>query len=158
MIIYWLIQVSMRTFPRFSHFFLVRYAENYAWFFSGDLLNFWVFYLLMQDSMRVLLHFSHYSVVYNDFRLTLHTFHKALLCDLSESGQQSLKYFQLRMAWDSFIKLLPSDEYFSCPMCSASPNTIICDGITLGFRTNYRILIPSQQESVETEDQMDGCR
>ena len=100
--------------------------------------------------MRIFPHFSRYSVVYNDFRLTLHTFHKALLCDLFENGQQFLKYFQLRMAWDSFIKLLPSDEYFCCSICSASLDSIICNRITFGFRTKYHIPILSQ-ESVTTQ-------
>ena len=89
------------------------------------------------------------------FRMTLHGFYKFATWSCWELGQSvSPKYHQLRMSWDSIICLLPSNKYFSCPLCTTSPNIIICDGLTLGFKKLHRI--PVERTEMEGE-LLDGC-
>lgn len=70
-----------------------------------------------------------------------------------------MSYYQLRIAWDAFCKLLPSRGYFECSDCGSSPDLIICDGLTLGFKKRHR---QPEEETKEVplpiSQLLEGCR
>ena len=71
----------------------------------------------------------------------------------SQSLTQGGKIGILRQAWNAFSRLLDIHftTSFQCPLCAQYPDTVICDGMMLGFRKDFLTLshLESQQEDTQ---------
>ena len=59
-----------------------------------------------------------------------------------QSNSKGAHVALFRRAWNAFIRLLDIDllSSFQCPICGPCPDTVVCDGMMLGFRKD---LLPS---------------
>ena len=75
---------------------------------------------------------------------------------LSLTKSVSLKL--LRQAWNAFARLLDIDfaESFACPICGASPSTIICDGTLLGFRKDLLDTLTTTSPTPQAQQPVKG--
>eukprot|EP00058_Branchiostoma_floridae_P026343 XP_002611834.1 hypothetical protein BRAFLDRAFT_83142 [Branchiostoma floridae] len=90
-------------------------------------------------------------------RNPLAAFHRAYRRQVRALGQGDvLPLHKMRRAWDSFSHLLDINwqTSFQCPVCKGSPDVIICDGTSLGFRKdliNHESNRETQQSSLQVK-------
>lgn len=70
----------------------------------------------------------------------MHSFHQVTCEMLEDFGYGQVRkifpYNKFRLAWYAFIDLLDIDmnNGFCCPVCSTTPDLVICDGTSLAFQ------------------------
>ena len=75
------------------------------------------------------------------FRRPMHTFYQVTCDVLKDYGfkdvDQVFTYEKFKLAWYSFLQLLDKDfaSAFMCPICSSTPDIIICDGTSVSFQS-----------------------
>ena len=74
-------------------------------------------------------------------RQPLYTFYKTCVWEWSLNEVEPLTYAKLQFSWLAFCELLDfgssQKNAFNCTVCGDNPDTVICDGITLGLQKRY---------------------
>ena len=94
----------------------------------------------------------------------MHTFHQVMCAVPKDYGfsdvDQVFPYEKFKLAWYSFLQLLDTDysNAFVCPICSSTPDVIICDGTSVSFQSRMWHGQPIELEPAATNAIDVSCR